>query len=302
MYKTYTPLLIIALVCIMICSYAQEEDTMIAVKALERRAQSMREKGDWQGAMKLYDEIMQNSSVDSESYLSAMSAKGEALSNMNDPEKALEMYSSSIDFITTATEQQKIKNVSAHGMQARYDLALKMAELYGKMGKPEEREKALMQAGDFLKSAAEDPDLPPAQKAAFQIQMNECNDKVAEFYTEQGDVNKAISSYENALSNVQGVIAENVIQNLPVEKRTIEVERTFQSMKDISYPLKLAELYEEAGDREKARLLYKQVRRAADRALTDDTYDEALPGYREKLQGVFNEVQTKLIEMETYSY
>ena len=107
-----------------------------------------------------------------------------------------------------------------------------------------------------------------------------------------------LNTVVHAVQEVGTLIETQVYDKLPATFDKEITAGTLQSKRDVRYPLKLAKLYEEKGDYEKARQMYKEVRRAADRALTADTYQNNLPKFQEELNTILEDVRAKLEEMD----
>ena len=282
---------------------AQDSADTTTIKSLERRAQTLSERGNWKDAISVYDSIIARESPESLDYIKAMRAKAECLRKIGKPEEALGLYTKMLDTLTTTTPPalRREKYYPAQSNKAKYTLSLELANLYTEQGDLESAEKELKRAGEFLKSAISDERLEPQESARFQLELNKYNEKLGEFYLKQGKLKEAINHYEEALRDVENVLNSDVINILPPESEKQKLYSKYDALREIQYPLKLAEMYEQIGERKKARRLYKEVRRAADRALTiNEKYKNILPEFQKELQSIFDRVQAKLNEMEIY--
>ena len=274
--------------------------TRVDTKALEREAARKTAAGDWESAANIYDNILKTTPVNNEAYLTALKNRAHVYKESGEPEKALEIFTASSDFLTTATQQKKFGTNSDQAFKTHYELTLSMAELHSELGDIEKARENMLRAGDILKQALAREELDPQRTTEFRLTMDEFNQKLGSFYEKTADLPSAIHTYEEAITQSSSMIESGTLQSLPRDVNRNKISNELQSRRDISYPLKLAELYEKTGEREKARQLYKEVRRAADRALTDDTYMKQLPEFQKELQETFDRVQEKLIEMEIY--
>jgi len=299
MYRTIA---IIILLSLAVSVVAQETPEYYNFKDAQRRAESLCKEGKWEEAVQVYDEILSHATPDSEEFLQAMTAKGTCLKHAGKTEKAVDVFSRGIDLLTSETYSAvrfERKN-PADTVTAKYELALNLVTAYEEQGDIEKAKKALREAGEFINAAAVDERLTPEERAEFQLALTNYNKKAAEFYLEQENFEDALAHYEKAMGQAGEVLNSEVIEQLPDEVKKEQIRSEYDVLQKIRYPLKMAQIYEQKGERETARRLYKEVRRAADYALTMDVYDKNMPEFREELQEIFDQVQTKLNEMEIY--
>lgn len=305
MYSNKCVKIIMTLICMLVVGngFAQEHSEISTLKSLERQAQTLSKKGNWEDAISVYDNIISRTPSDSLDYVQAMKAKADCLRKMGKTDDALGLYTKMMDTLTTTTPSalRREKKFPAQTNKAKYTLSLELANLYTEQGDFESAEKELKRAGEFLRLAISDERLEPQEIAEFQLELNKYDEKLGEFYLKQGKLNEAIQHYEQALSDTEKVLNSAVIDNLPTESEKQKLYTIYDTLREIRYPLKLAEMYEQTGERKKARRLYKEVRRAADRALTiNEKYKNTLPEFHKELQSIFERVQAKLNEMEIY--
>ena len=295
MEKIATVFLITMVVCSM--AVAQERQAPDP-KVLERQANARIEQGDWEGAADTYNKILKSAPLDSDYYLRALTGQARAYSEMGEPDKAMKAYSRSRDLITTATEQRVMTRNRDKAHETKYEISLNLAKIYSDKGDITKAREEYSKASEALKQAIADKDVVPGKVAEFKFKQNELNEKLGEFLVEEGDLDDAIETYESAVQEVGTLIETQVYDKLPATFDKEITAGTLQSKRDVRYPLKLAKLYEEKGDYEKARQMYKEVRRAADRALTADTYQNNLPKFQEELNTILEDVRAKLEEMD----